>query len=384
MRFEFATAARILYGPGTVAELPDAARQFGSRPLVVTNLPEERLGRLLEPLQTAGLRPAILRIQGEPTVQLVREGVELARQERCDCLIGCGGGSAIDAAKAVAAILGNGGDPLDYLEVIGQGKPLKQPSLPTIAVPTTAGTGAEVTRNAVLGSPEHRVKASLRSPLMLPKLALVDPELTYDLPREITFASGLDALTQLIEPFVSVRANPLTDAICLEGMRRAARALPRLGEELGDREARNDMALASLFSGLALANAALGAVHGLAAPLGGRYSAPHGAICAALLPHVLEVNIRALRQRDPSSEKLERYRVIAQILTGDPAAEPEQATEWLLKLYERLGVPGLRTWRVQESDFEELAAQGSRASSMKGNPIALTVDELKEILRKAL
>jgi hypothetical protein len=218
-------------------------------------------------------------------------------------VIAIGGGSAIDTGKALAALLTNPGEPLDYLEVIGRGQPLQHPSAPLIAVPTTAGSGAEVTRNAVLASPEHRVKASLRSPFLLPRLALVDPELTLNLPRAITAATGLDALTQLIEPYVSSRANAMTDLYCVDGLRRAAAALPRVWEDGQDREARTAMSWASLLGGMALANAGLGAVHAFAAPMGGMWPAPHGAICAAVLPHAIEVNVEALRRRAPTTPR---------------------------------------------------------------------------------
>src|SRR5208282_5705063 len=227
-----------------------------------------------------------------------------------------GGGSAIDAAKAIAAMLTNKGELLDYVEIIGRGKPLTQPSAPFIAVPTTAGTGSEVTRNAVLASPEHRVKVSLRSPLMLPRVAVVDPELTYALPPAITASTGLDALTQLIEPFVCARANPMVDALCIEGIRRAARSLREVVHQNPGKSAREDMALASLFGGIALANAGLGAVHGFAGPMGGMFAAPHGALCAALLPGVMAANVAALRRRQPGGEGLRRYDEIARLLTG--------------------------------------------------------------------
>src|SRR5664279_1027412 len=293
MRFEFATAARILFGEGVVRAVGPAAAAMGRRTLLVTGVSRDRAAPLTALLEAAGVACAPFTVPGEPTVELVRAGAATARGEHCDLVIAMGGGSAIDAGKALAAMLANPGDPLDYLEVIGRGQPLAQASVPFIAIPTTAGTGTEVTRNAVLASPEHRVKASLRSPSMLPRLAVVDPELTYGLPAAITASTGLDALTQLIEPYVSVRANPMTDQFAIEGMRRAATALPRVWENGGDREARGEMAWASLLGGMALANAGLGAVHGFAAPLGGMWNAPHGAVCAALLPYAMEVNIRA-------------------------------------------------------------------------------------------
>ena len=247
----------------------------------------------------------------------------------CDVIIGLGGGSAIDTGKAIAALLTNPGDPLDYLEVIGRGQALHATPLPYIAIPTTAGTGSEVTRNAVLASPEHRVKVSLRSPLMLPRVAIVDPELTYSLPPAITASTGLDALTQLIEPYTCNSPNPLVDAICREGMQRAARSLKRAYQDGNDVAAREDMSIAALFGGLALANAKLGAVHGFAGPLGGLFPAPHGMICARLLPLIVEANVRALQERKPNTSVLQRYAEVAQLLTGRSTAGASDAIEWL-------------------------------------------------------
>jgi alcohol dehydrogenase class IV len=218
-------------------------------------------------LSTLGIPFTEFQVHGEPTIDVVREGTKAARG--CEMILGLGGGSVLDTGKAIAALATNPGDVIDYLEVIGKGQPLIHASLPYLAIPTTAGTGAEVTRNAVLESPEQNIKVSLRSPWMLPRLALVDPELTYQLPPDITASSGLDALTQLIEPFVSFKANPMTDAICREGMGHAARSLRRACETSADKASREGMSIASLFGGLALANAALGAVHGFAGPLGG-------------------------------------------------------------------------------------------------------------------
>ena len=326
MSFEFSTAARIIFGPGIVVQIGALARELGRHALVTTGLDPAQGERVLVSLAAAGVDYVTLVVSGEPTTDLARQGAQLARESGCDLVIGLGGGSAIDAAKAVAALAANGGDPLDYLEVVGRGRSLTQPSLPCIAIPTTAGTGAEVTRNAVLASPEHGIKASLRSETMLPRLALVDPELTYSLPAAVTASTGLDALTQLIEPFTSSKANPLTDALCREGMMRAARSLRTAYEDGRDAVAREDMAHASLFGGLALANAGLGVVHGFAGPVGGAFHAPHGAVCAAFLPHVMAVNARALRTRQPGSAALARYDEIARILTGQAAAWPKMAS----------------------------------------------------------
>jgi alcohol dehydrogenase class IV len=384
MGFEFATAARILFGEGVLGQVAPAAAGMGRRALVVTGATPERAAPLVRQLEAAGLSCTPFPVAGEPTVDLIRGGAEYARRERCDLVVAMGGGSALDAGKALAAMLANAGDPLDYLEVIGRGQPLAHASVPFIAIPTTAGTGTEVTRNAVLASPEHRVKASLRSPSMLPRLAVVDPELTYGLPRPITASTGLDALTQLIEPYTSVRANAMTDVFCVEGIRRAAWALPRAWENGGDGEARAGMAWASLLGGLSLANAGLGAAHGFAAPVGGMFPAPHGAVCAAVLPYAMEVNVRALAERQPGSPALSRYEEIARLLTGRPQATAEDGVRWVKDLCRRLEIPTLRAYGVRETDIPDLVAKAAGASSMKGNPIVLTTEELREIISRAL
>jgi alcohol dehydrogenase class IV len=379
--FEFATAGRIVFGEGTVREAPAAARSMGSRALVVGGLSTERAAPLISELETAGLSTVHVRISGEPSIELIRENAELARGERCDVVLAIGGGSVIDSGKAIAALLTNRQNVLDYLEVIGHGHPIECAPAPFIAIPTTAGTGSEVTRNAVLGS---GVKASLRSALMLPRLAIVDPSLTLSVPRAITATTGLDTLTQLIEPYVSPRANVFTDALCRDAIPRAAAALPHVCEEPGDRAARAEMSWASLCSGLALANAGLGAVHGFAAPIGGMFYAPHGAICAALLPHVMSANIRALRSRDPQSPALARYEEVARMLTRQSDASAEDAAEWIAQLCRRLEIPSLATYRFDQSAIPVVAAGASRASSMKANPIQLSMEELREILSAAL
>jgi len=377
MRFEFATAARIVFGAGTVSEVASAARALGSRPLLVTGSDRHALAR-------AGLEGAVFPVAGEPTVELVRDGVRAALESEADVIVAVGGGSAIDAGKAIAGLLRNGPEPLDYLEVVGRGQALANPAAPFIAVPTTAGTGAEVTRNAVLASPEHRVKASLRSPYLLPRFAVVDPELTLSLPPAITASTGLDALTQLLEAWVSVRANPMTDGFCQEGLPLVARSVRRAFRDGSDLAARTDMSLAALLSGLALANAGLGAVHGFAAPIGGMFDAPHGAVCAALLPHATAVNIAALRARDPGSERLQRYQAAARTLIGNAGAFAEELPAWLNALCRDLAIPSLAGYGIGEAHVADLAAQASRSSSMKGNPIALTGPELREILARSL
>ena len=378
MRFEFATATRIVFGEGTAATLPELARSFGTRPLVVTGASTARAAALV-----SALSAETFAVPGEPTVDLVREGARRAKDAACDVVISLGGGSAIDAGKAIATIATNGGEPLDFLEVVGKGRAIAVPPLPFIAVPTTAGTGSEVTRNAVLGSTAHGVKASLRSPLMLPRVALVDPELTWGLPSAVTAFTGLDALTQLIEPYVSARANPLVDALCVEGLRRVAGALRRVYHDGADHEARREMALASLFGGLALANAGLGVVHGFAAPLGGGWKAPHGALCAALLPHGIAANIAALRARAPQHPALERYVTIARLLTGRNDARAEDGIHWVHALSVELNVPALRAWGITQADLPVVVDRAAHASSMQANPIPLTGEELLAVVTAA-
>jgi len=310
--------------------------------------------------------------------------VDSARREACDFVVGIGGGSVLDTGKVVAALLTNHGDLMDYLEVIGRGQPLDREPARYVAIPTTAGTGAEVTRNAVLDSPQHRVKVSMRSRFMLPDLALVDPELTYSMPPDVTAATGLDAFTQLLEAYVSRQANPMTDGICREGMQRAARSLKTACFDGKNAAARRDMCLASLFGGLALANAKLGAVHGFAGALGGMYDAPHGALCAGLLPHVMEANLKALQARAPGSEPINRYDEVARIITGKSAGRAADGITWIQELCEQLQVPRLAEYGIKEADFSSIVAKSINASSMTGNPVSLTEAELGEVLKQAV
>ena len=381
-RFEFATASRIIFGQGTLKEVPMLAVQMGSLPLVVTGKNMERAASLLDLLKVSGMMLFTFSVTGEPTIEMILEGAELAREKACDVVIGIGGGSVIDGAKAIAALLTNSGDIMDYLEVIGRGQPLTQASAPCIAIPTTAGTGAEVTRNSVLASTEHKVKVSLRSPTMLPDLAVIDPELTVSMPPSLTAGTGMDALTQNLEPFVSLQSNPLTDALCRDGLKRIARSLRRAFENGKDKAAREDMAMASLFGGLALANSKLGAVHGFAGTMGAMFPIPHGVICACLLPHVMEANVKALKRID-SLEYLSRYDEIARLLTGNPDAGATDGIDWIHDLCKALDIGSLNIFGITKAHFPDVIAGAKNASSMKGNPVKLPDEELVEILRKA-
>ncbi|MBD3306209.1 iron-containing alcohol dehydrogenase [candidate division KSB3 bacterium] len=384
MRFEFATATRIIFGAGTLREVGDLAADMGTRAVIVTGKTTDRAVPLLDILNQKQIEYELFSVAGEPTTSTASQGTQQAREHHCDIIIGFGGGSPLDAGKAIASLLTNGGEPLDYLEVIGKGQPITKASAPYIAIPTTAGTGTEVTRNAVLKSPEHRVKVSLRSPLLLPRVAIIDPELTYQLPPEITANTGLDAFTQVLEPYVSHQANPMTDAVCREGIQRAARSLRQAYEHGDDTAARQDMAITSLFGGLALANAKLGAVHGFAGPAGGMFPAPHGAVCARLLPYVMEVNVRALQARSPENPALKRYDEIAQMLTGRASATAQDGVQWIQHLCDALQVPPLSEYGMTKDDIPVLVEKAGRSSSMKGNPLPLTSEEMTEILTQAM
>ena len=383
MRFEFATARRILFGSGTVHDVPSLSAELGRRACILTGRTSQRAEPLLEQLKTHGIEYVTFSVDTEPTTTLAKAAVEKARQAKSDLVISIGGGSVLDTGKAVAAMLTNTGELEDYLEVVGAGQSITKAVAPHIAIPTTAGTGAEVTRNAVLGVPEHQVKVSMRSPLMLPRLAVVDPDLTHSMPPSVTACTGLDALTQLIEVYVSNKANPLTDGLVSEGLRRAGRSLQRAYEDGDNSAAREDMAIASLFGGLGLANAKLGAVHGFAGPLGGMFSAPHGAVCARLLPFVMEANVQALQNREPGSMILSRYDEVARLLTSQNTMQAKDGVKYVQDLCEALNVPSLTEFGLTERDFPAAIAKAQKSSSMKGNPIKLANDELLEILAKA-
>ncbi len=371
MPFEFATAGRIVFGAGrAAAELAPLLAGLGRRPLVCTGAHPDRYADLLPPDR------AVVAVAGEPTVDVLRSALSAAREHGADVVVAVGGGSPIDVAKAVAVLLRNDGDPLEYLPVSGPARAPARPGLPCVAVPTTAGTGSEVTTNAVFAVPEAGVKVSLRAPVLLPAVALVDPVLTVGCPPAATASSGLDALTQCLEPFVSVRANPVTDALAREGLRRAGRALRRAHADGADLDARTDMALCALLSGMALANAKLGAVHGFASVVGGLLDVPHGVACAALLVPVVEANVRA-------GAAPERYREAARLLTGRPGATVADLVDWLRETVHELGVPRLSGYGLRPEHADEVVAKTAKASSIQGNPVVLTDPQLREVLAAA-
>jgi alcohol dehydrogenase class IV len=379
--FDFGTAGRIVFGPGRAAELPSLIDGWGTRALVCTGADPERHRRLLDMLPVP---VEVFPVVGEPTVEMAGIATDAARAAGADLVIAIGGGSVLDLGKSVAMLLGNGGQPLDYLEVIGRGLSITEPSATFVAIPTTAGTGSEVTANAVLASPDHGRKASVRSAFMIPRLALVDPLLTLGCPPAVTAASGLDALTQCLEPLVSGSANPVTDALATAGLRSTAAGLRRAYLDGSDVEARTDMALAALLGGMSLANAKLGAVHGFAGVIGGMVTSAHGAICAALLAPVTEINVRALRNREPLHPALDRYRQAAGALTGRPDATIEEGIEWIRETVAALEVPGLAELGIGAGMVDDIVAKTGTASSTKGNPIVLTEAELREALDRSM
>ncbi len=391
-KFEHFSLGRIVFGRGRFSCVGETACRFGSTALVVHSGPEPEdrnmTGRLASLLAAAKVRGTFLRQQGEPQVGDVDAGVAMALRERCDLVIGLGGGSAIDAAKAIAGLVTNGGSAIDYMEVIGKGLKITRPALPWIAIPTTAGTGAEATRNAVIGCAQKQFKASIRSEHLLPAAALIDPELGVSVPPEVTARSGMDALCQLMESYTSTGAQPITDALALKGVSLAAGSLARAYHNGADIEAREDMALAALLSGITLGNAGLGAVHGFAAPLGAKFPVPHGTACAALLPHVIRANVKALREQSPDHPALARYATLGRVLADDNGLSAPAAIEvcvtFTSAMSRELNIPPLRNFGLSVSDVPEMVAMSRKSSSMRFNPVVLSDAALGEALAAAI
>ncbi|HKI87956.1 MAG TPA: iron-containing alcohol dehydrogenase [Draconibacterium sp.] len=383
LNFEFATASRIIFGNHVSDKLPELLAGMGKRVLLVTGKNSARHQPFIDLLTGADFKVTLYQIPSEPTIEIIDAGVNAARKNQCQIVVGIGGGSVIDGAKAIAAMVPNPGELLDYLEVIGRGKALSQAPLPCVAVPTTSGTGAEVTKNSVIKSTQHNVKVSLRSNLMYPDVALVDPVLTVSLPKDITATTGTDALTHLLETFVSNQANPFIDMYCREGMKRISRSLVKAFNDGSDLEARENMSIASMLGGMALANVKLGAVHGFAGPMGGMFPVPHGAVCACLLPAVMEMNIQVLTGQK-MEEKLFKYHEVAKILTGTDNATVTDGILWVNEMVRVLEIPSLSEFGVTQVHFTELVEKAKDASSMKGNPVLLSSEQLTTILEMSL
>jgi alcohol dehydrogenase class IV len=401
--FAFRTAGAIVFGRGARDRVAEAAHRFGRRVLLVTGARSLAAGgeleRMSDRFSSAGLAVATWTVAGEPDVDVVDRGAATAAASGAQVVVAVGGGSVLDAAKAIAAVATSGGSAIDYLEDLpgAGGRALEAPPLPVVAVPTTAGTGSEVTRNAVVRVPQAALKRSMRDDRMLPAFAIVDPDLSATAPPGVAVAAALDALTHLVESYASLGAQPTTDLFALEGARRAASALRELAARIeedpaggqaapGARDAAlwnvwDELALASLWGGMALANAGLGAVHGLAAPLGGRCAIPHGAACAALLAPTVRANVVALRARSPEAPALARYGVLARAISASD--DPLRLADDLDVLRRRLGARPLDAFGARPDDVSAVVA-GARGGSMKNNPIALTDVELASILGAAM
>ena len=379
LNFEFATSTRIIFENNSFEKVPGFISEPGSKILIVTGKNTSLGNRLSDFLKEKNLKIEIFSIDSEPTTSDIETGTELAKKAGSNLVVGIGGGSAIDSAKAIAALASNKGELTDYLEVIGKGRKLEELPLPCIAIPTTSGTGAEVTKNSVIKSVEHKVKVSLRSDLMFPKLAVIDPVLTLSMPPELTATTGVDALTHLLETFVSKNANPFIDALCREGMKRISDSLIQAYNDGKNMEARENMAMASMLGGMALANVKLGAVHGFAGPLGGMFLIPHGAVCACLLPAVMEVNIEALKNTGAQKE-LSKFDEVARILTRNDLAFAADGVAWVKGLVKKLRIPSLSEYKISPEVFPGLVEMAKNSSSMKGNPVELNNRQLFEIL----
>jgi alcohol dehydrogenase class IV len=391
--FSISCLPRIIFGEGTLRQVPIIAASFGKRALLITGGHSLRdsacWAGLTAGLRTQGVLWDELRIQDEPSPQLVDEAVRTARGSQIEVVVGIGGGSVLDAAKAVAGLLAHGHSVMDFLEGVGPELPYQGPAIPFIAVPTTAGTGSEATKNAVLSvrGPQG-FKKSFRHDLLVPRYAVVDPLLLTSCPPGLIAANGMDALTQLLESYVSSRANPFTDALALSGLEAVRDGL--FDWYAGDEHAasgRNRMAYAALLSGITLAQVGLGSVHGLAAPLGAFFPVPHGVVCGTLVAAATEMNIRALCARLPASPALEKYAQIGCLLNGRPSLSREEAWKTLVQTLsewtQRMEIPRLGAYGIQESDIPRIVAN-CRGSSMKTNPIELADAEVQEVLMQRL
>ncbi len=374
MSFSILQPPRILFGRGTAAQALPLARGFGPRGLVVHGASPGRIAHLLPAGESAIL---LLAATGEPTLPGLETALAEARAHAPDWVLAIGGGSALDMGKALAALIPAPGAPMDHLEGVGRALPLTAAPLPFVAVPTTAGTGAEATKNAVIGLPGHGRKVSLRDDRMIARVAIVDPALTDGCPKAVTLASGLDAVTQVIEPWLSCKATPYTDAIARPAIAPGLSALVRLmqGE---DPEARDALAFTSLSGGLALANGGLGAVHGLAGVIGGLTGAAHGAICGALLGPVLAMNLR-LTEGAARARVAEVCALIAGVLGGTAEEAPARLALWA----QAQGLPGLAAQGLRVADHAAVAGASLQASSMKGNPVQPSVADLIGVLEAA-
>jgi alcohol dehydrogenase len=391
--FSLARLPRIEFGAGRLVRAPALAAAYGSRALVVSGAhalqATPHWEHLLDGLRKQGMDWDILHVGGEPSPQLVDDAIAQFRDGGFDVVIGIGGGSVLDAAKAIAGLLRVGDSVMDYLEGVGVEKPYRGPATPFIAIPTTAGTGSEATKNAVLS--KHGAdgfKKSFRDEKLVPEYAIVDPDLLASCPPELIAANGMDALSQLIESYVSPRANTFTDALAISGLRAVRDGLLPWYEGTGDLAcARSRMAYAALTSGITLAQVGLGSVHGLAAPMGAFFPIPHGVVCGTLVASATRVNIEVMLAREPENPALAKYARLAEILCERRIREPAAAYTALIGLLEewteRLRLPRLTRYQITAADIPHIVTH-SRGSSMKTNPVVLSDAEIARVLEERL
>lgn len=387
--FSISRLPRIVFGAGSIGRLPALVGEFGRRALVVTGARSLRNSKqwatLADGLKAAGIELAELSVSDEPSPQLVDDAVASFKDRSIDAVVGIGGGSAMDAAKAIAGLLRPGNSVMDHLEGVGPELPYLGPAVPFIAVPTTAGSGSEATKNAVLSvRGEGGFKKSFRDEKLVAEYAVIDPDLLATCPPDIIAANGMDALTQLLEAYVSLNANPITDALALSGLEAAREALPAFYRGSGNQEAaRAGMAYAALLSGFVLAQAGLGSVHGLASPIGAYFPIPHGVVCGTLVAAATRMNIAALTERESESGALKKYADAGRLLSGQPQLGDQDARSQLVQVLDlltgELRLPRLGAYGVTRSAIDTIVA-GARGSSMKTNPIVLTDEEIATVV----
>ena len=375
--FNLVTPTEILFGRGHIAQLNDRAAKLGTRALVVHGRNPGRLSAVFESLQSIDIVQA-LSIEKEPDLKTLVAAIDQGKLRGINLVLGIGGGSVMDSAKVLAAMLPAHTDLISHLEVVGSELPLSAKRLPLILVPTTSGTGAEVTRNAVINIPEAQRKVSLRDNQLLPDLALIDPALTDNCPRQVSLYSGLDAVTQVIEPYLSSRSNPFTDMLCVEAIPKGLRALKQLMDRESE-EARDSLAQVSLFGGLALANSGLGVVHGIAGPLGGLCAAPHGAICGALLP----AGVAANRDNVVEADQIARVDRVIDWIAEAFATSRGQALHHFRQWIAQSGLPGLASIGVTEAHIMSASQAAVGSSSMKANPVVLSTATIEDVMRQS-
>ncbi len=387
--FSIARLPRIEFGSGSFNRTAELSTQFGRRALIVTGArsfpASERWHQLMQQFDALGISFQHVTIDGEPSPGAVDDAVNEYANANIEVVLGIGGGSAMDAAKAIAGLLRVGQSVMDFLEGVGPELPYTGPAVPLIAVPTTAGTGSEATKNAVLSKQgKDGFKKSFRDDRLVAEVAIVDPDLLSTCPGDVIAANGMDALTQLIESYVSTKSNVFNDALGISGLRAARDGLVRLYQSAGtDAQARERMAYASLISGINLAQTGLGSVHGLASPLGAFYPVPHGVVCGTLVAAATEMNINAMFDREADNPALDRYARVSEVLSQKRFKSRDEALEQLVQLLkqwtEDLMLQGLSGYGLKHEDIDHVVAH-SRGSSMKTNPIVLTDEEIKAIL----